>query len=51
MSGQAVELPAGDVLRPLGPSDGPALAAFYNGLSEASKHLFRPIGMQTDLAT
>ena len=34
-------------LRPVRPADAAALAAFYNGLSEASKRTFRPIGVTT----
>ena len=34
-------------VRRLRPGDGEALARFYNGLSEASRRTFRPLGWQT----
>ncbi len=43
--------PAGYRLRRLEPGDGEPLARFYNGRSDASKRLFRPIGLATDAAT
>ncbi|MCU0522064.1 MAG: GNAT family N-acetyltransferase [Anaerolineae bacterium] len=39
------------VFRRLGPGDANALAAFYNGLSAASKRTFRPLGEATTAAT
>lgn len=36
-------------LRPLGADDAPALLAFYNGLSPATIHTFRPLREQTTL--
>ncbi|OPX25892.1 MAG: hypothetical protein DRP97_06295 [Candidatus Latescibacterota bacterium] len=38
------------VLRRLRPEDAGALVKFYNGLSEASKRTFRPLGITTQLA-
>jgi len=39
------------ILRRLEWDDGEALAAFYNGLSEASKRTFRPLGTTTTVET
>ena len=38
------------ILRRIKPEDASALVAFYNGLSEASKRTFRPLGSTTQLA-
>jgi len=36
-------------LRRITPDDATALAHFYNALSDATKRLFRPLGLQTDV--
>jgi ribosomal protein S18 acetylase RimI-like enzyme len=40
----------GVALRRLAPGDAASLAAFYNGLREASKRTFRPLGITTTVA-
>jgi hypothetical protein len=50
MGGQALVGLKAIVLRRLAPGDAEALAAFYNGLREASKRTFRPLGVTTTVA-
>jgi len=48
-TGREGEAPAEPLLRALGAHEAEALLAFYNGLSEEARRLFRPLGWQVSL--